>query len=746
MATGFETVEKKGDILTKALLQYRENCELLKKDAIDADSFKVSRLSQGLYSQRQKGNYMLRTKVAGGVLSKNSLLPLADLAEKYSDGHIHITTRQNIQLYFVKHDQSADALNALYDAGIIALGAGGNSVRNINACNHAGADIKETLNVAPLVKAISDYFLGQEFTTGLPRKFKISFCGASHLCATALIDDIALVSAGSPNGKGPGFVMYAAGGMGAMPRLARKIEDFIPADKVHRHILALLRMFNRHGTRVNRNRARIKFLMEKIGLEKFIEYYKEELAGIGEMPDFDFDFSKLTADNGRRILVKVSTGDLSSAELRELHAILENHDDVSIRLVKSGDFVLEGVAPDKVDQISKEITDRLDLPATLPGLFPDVSSCNGASTCNEGITNSKALAKELERLMAERGLGLKYRVSVSGCPNACGMHHIADVGLQGSAKRINGVLVPHYQVYLGGTLVGTDIGFSKAITRIPAKQIPSAVTALIDLFEEKKEDSETVRTFVSRTDTALIEELLKPFTQIGDHVTDHENYLDWDATEEFSTEDVGPGECGGAAIEMIDGYFAQARHDLGVAQKSDDVATVLKGAKNVVNASARALLVTYGLDPETDGELFRDFNNKIITRGFVPESFTSVFAPVVADDLDIDKAKDILAKSEDFIEECLAAYTRINAKANVIDEGHDEAKLERLDLTGVKCPFNYIKVKLALEGKASGTRLEVVLDEGSPIRNVPKSLDNDGHKLLSTETLGEQYLLLVEKG
>lgn len=750
MATSSLTTEKSSGPTVKALDDFKDKFEKLQDGLIDAEEFKSARLGLGVYSQRQKGLSMVRTKIAAGILQKEALPKIARAAETYADGTVHITTRQDLQFHFVKMENIHPLLVSLHETGITSLGAGGNTIRNVTVCDHGQTFSNEILNVAPVAKAVSDWFLGREYSKGLPRKFKITFCGSPDNCSGGLVDCIAAVAAFSPDGSSsPGFKIFAGGGLGAVPRFAALLEDFVPADKINRTILAVLRVFNRHGTRINRNRARLKFLIEKIGFEKFKELYLKELDLLTDIEPLDIDINGLTkiSDNDVSVstIARIPTGDINSGQLVALHDLLSNLNGITIKTTKNADLYFGGVPADRLNELSDGIA-SIGFETVKPGGSYGVVSCNGAFACNEGITNSKALGKRLEKYVYETQNGMKLRVSVSGCPNACGNHHAADIGLQGSAKKVNGILVPHYQLYLGGTLE-SEPKFSVPIIKIPAKKVIDAVGHVVGILREQKRDGESVRQLLERVGAEYFENELARFTSLEKYDDERDSYLDWDSEQEFSLEDVGPGECAGAALDIIDGYFNLARHDIASARKADDARTILRSAHNGLVQSAKALLVTYGIDPETEAELFREFNSKIITRGFMPETYRSLLTVFNENDVpsSIDGAFEKLYETEKFMEDCLAAYTRINPNANLVDEGHEEVKLKRMDLSGVACPFNYIKVKLALEGVNPGTRLEVLLDSGQPIKNVPQSLQNDGHKIISNVPVNGQFMITVEK-
>ena len=755
MSVDTTTVEDTKKSLPEELVAFREQVKDFEEGRIGQEQFKAARVNLGIYAQRQEGYYMVRTKIPAGRLRAEAFGALADIADRYADGHVHITTRQDFQFYFVTLDKLAPILEALHREGITTSGAGGNTVRNVIVCDHPVEDPGKAYDLTGIASAVSSFFTGKGISKGLPRKFKITFAGCGEDCGWALSDDIGAMAVRREEDGAPGFRLFAGGGQGAVPRFGRLLDEFVPAERVHVHILAALNAFNRHGLRANRNRARLKFLIENVGMEKFREFYTEELSKLSDIEPLSIrPLELLSATRPTRrfsIQLKAPVGDFTSAQLRAVGSFLFEHKQAEASNTTSGSILISGLDESSVDN-AKDRLKTLGLDPRDDGPGHVVRSCYGASTCNEGITNSKALGRLIEPILENRkvnGLG-PVSVSISGCPNSCARHHTANIGLQGSAKKVNGRLVPHYLVYLGGSASGPEPRLGEPVVRIPARRAPSAVERLLEIFAAERKGGEDASATFTRLGRKWFEKELQPFTTLPPYEEDREAYLDWEAEREFSLDEVGPGECAGAALDIIDGYFNLAREDLDEAREAllaDDRETALKSAHLSAVQSAKALLVTYGIEPATEEETFREFRNKLITRGFVSERYNEALVPL---DEKIRRGGAPLGEMVElhvrFMEECLAAYSRINAKANVEEAPAEEVKLERMDLSGVKCPFNYIKIKLKLETAPPGTRLEAILDPGSPIRNVPQSLKNDGHKILSIEEKPNgQYLITVEK-
>lgn len=739
--------------LPEELAKFRGRVEEYKSGNITAEQFKAARTVLGIYSQRQAGLYMVRTKFPAGVIGPQTLSALADAADSYGGGKVHLTTRQDFQFHFVALDDLADILEDLHHGGITTLGAGGNTMRNITVCDHAGTGVKEPFDVTEAARVVSEYFLTRPISKGLPRKFKITFCPNSENCGAAYIDDFVAVAVGPEDGyPGYGFSVYAGGGQGAIPSLGRLLEDFVPADRIHLSINAALNVFNKNGTRTNRNRARLRFLIERIGFQEFAALYRQELQSLPETESLGWrppgpeGWRRSPANS--HVLLKVPVGDLSSGELRTLGGFLAENPSLSARVTKNADILITGVRPEELDDTATRIRE-IGFRPVLGGPGHVVRSCNGAVTCSEGITNSKGLARVLESIFQEthvNGTG-PLTISLSGCVNSCALHHTADIGLSGAAKKVNGRLAPHYQLYVGGHPKGPEPRLAVPITKIPAKNAPDALKRLAALLSAEKRDGESVRDIVDRIGPERVREELSPFTGLPSYEEEREAYLDWESNEDFNLDDVGPGECAGSVLEIIDAFFAQARRELETAKAASESGGIIKAVSEGAEQAAKALLVPFGIEPASVEETRREFRNKLITRGFVSERFDTVLLPLDEKENAGVSAEDWLRLYEEFLDEADSALERINSKgASSGEKAQKSEAVERMDLSGVACPFNYIKIKLKLEGAPLGTRLEAVLDDGSPIKNVPRSLDNDGQKVLSIDKLENgQYLILVEK-
>lgn len=727
--------------------EFREAVEKRATGLITEEQFKGERLKYGVYAQRQLGYHLVRTKIHSGRLSAKAFHALANAADKYGDGGVHLTSRQDAQFYYVKLESLPDIMEALHQAGITTEGASGNTLRNMTHCDYSGACEKEVLAVGPLTEAVSRYFLGHPLSRGLPRKIKITFSGCADDCATAFTDDIGFIAVSKTVGgsEKTGFRVMVGGGQGPVPRLGRQLEEFVEPERINRVILAVLTVFNKYGPRANRSRARIKFYIESVGVEKFKQQYLEELNALGEVAPLNLPGLRPQAVAGETIHAKVPSGDLSSAQLRLLGNLAGMHPGVEAKITKTCDLLFIGI-PKGAEEKFKSDLSSIGLLPSKRDCGACVFACRGASSCSEGITNTQALSKEIWKLAVDTFGETEPGITVTadGCTNACVRHHTADVGLQGAAKRVNGQLVPHYQFYIGGTPKGGNPAFSAALLKVPAKRTPEALGYLLNLIKAERKQGETTRQLAERKGSGFFVKELSKFTAVPSYEENPGFYRDYGMDHDFTLEDVRPGECAGAAQDMIDGFFTDARTCLLQAKtefsESGNGNTAIFVRKSAGNA-ARALLSAVGLNPpDGDDEAIRDFTIRFVARGLVSDERLKVITSAGAGVAD---TAALLKAGEGFIEEVYAVSQKLSGKSAVVKK---EATPGRLDLTGVKCPFNYVKVKLTLEGLDSGARLEVILDDGSPIRNVPASLSNDGHRVISTDAYeGGRFLLTVEK-
>jgi len=566
------------------------------------DAFRIFRLNNGIYGQRQGGhNQMVRVKLPYGGLLPHQLDLMADIADEFSRGWGHITTRQNVQFHFVQLERIPEVMRKLAHGGMTSREACGDTVRNVMGCHFAGVCPYEKLDITPWAEATYRHFVRNPIGQRLPRKFKINFSGCATDCGQAMFNDVGVVATNHTHEDGTveaGFQVFVAGGLGANPHPALALEEFTPRDQLLATIEAVLRVFNNHGNRDNKLRARMKWLVDTLGWDdvqaRIIKERRlllgssswpggipEEVAKAGDAPAGTADGASPTVI-GQGTPVAISRkpgteegpeaayrhwddanvvrgsakgtvsaiayarlGDVTSAQFRSL-ASIQRDLGLEVRLTNRQNVAFRGLTEEQLPALYERLN---EIGMSDPGaeLVRDVVACPGADTCNLAVTQSRGLASAIGEKLEEEGLaevgGL--RINISGCTNSCGQHHIADIGFYGAERRAHGKSAPGYQMLLGGYVGQTQVHFGERATRLPAKAAPDAAVAVVRRFAAEREAGETFRDWLDRSGGAKgLGTELKSFDVFPEPDEGPEYYVDYDETGPFSGE-VGDGECAG---------------------------------------------------------------------------------------------------------------------------------------------------------------------------------------------------------
>ena len=782
---------------------------------IVGDLFKPFRLQYGIYGQRQAGVQMVRIKIPFGGITANQLRRIAELAEQYTTGVGHVTTRQDIQLHFAELKDVPAIMRGLAEVGLTTREACANTVRNVTACHLAGVCQGEVFDVTPYAKTVAYHLLRNPLNQSLPRKFKIAFSGCRHDCALTPIHDIGLLAAKAADGK-IGFRMVAGGGLGSAPRIAQVLREFTPIDELIPSIEAVIKVFDTLGNRKNRNKARMKFVIEKLGFTEFKRRWEDAYVSMGNarpnaqpikllehhdplpliMPTSNG--LKAPAVNGAAngseqetpfamwkrtnvvpqkqpgyatAAVKLFMGDLTVDQMLHLADLAERYSNGNLRTTINQNMVIRWVPEDRLHDLYEDLASH---GLSDPGaeLVEDIIACPGTDTCGLGITSSKGLARALAEVFPAGRVPEDLKdvsVKISGCHNSCAQHHIATIGLHGVGKRIGQHTAPFYELHLGGKVNGTaKIG--QMTVKLPAKAVSAAITHLIEVYRRDRKSGEGLPAFIDRVGKNALKDELIPYTIVPAFADDRTYYYDWEADEEFVLEDLGPGECAGGALEMIENGILEADQELYQAKLLIDnhqYAVSVNKSYRAVLAAAKALLVTEGLEPSSDAETFAEFDRRIAQKGVVPAVYCELSRKVGdlgPKDTSPESAREKMAFAKGFVDACRAATDQMG-KDLKLSAAKEEAQAAPAaaaakpaalaptgapvyDLRGVACPMNYVKTKLKLEMMDAGEKLEVWLDAGEPIKNVPMSLKNDGHLVQLQEALEPEaahYRILVEK-
>ena len=562
------------------------------KGEISDDVFRVMRLNNGIYGQRQGGtSQMVRIKLPAGSITPEQFDVMADLSSEFSRGWGHITTRQNIQFHFVELRRIPDLLRRLADVQLTSREACGDTVRNVMACHLAGACPYEKLDVTPWAEAVYRHFVRNPLGQRLPRKFKVNFSGCSTDCGQAMFNDVGVVAATRTLDNGTiesGFRVYIAGGLGATPHPALALEDFTSREDLLPTVEAALRVFDQTGNRDNKLRARMKWVVDQLGIDEVRRRVikirhtlpassswpggipaevrnagdapagritEGEVSQVGQSTLINFTSSdpfrrwenasviRGAANGTVSAIAYAPLGDITASQFRAL-ANIQRHFKSDVRLSNRQNVVFRSLQPSQM----RELYDMLDaIGMAQPGaeLSRDVVACPGADTCNIAVTQSRGLAKAIGEKLEEEGLAEVggVRINISGCTNSCGQHHASDIGFFGAERRAHGKSLPGYQMLLGGYVGEEQIHFGEKALRLPAKAAPEAVARVVRRFAAERDAAETFQGWLARSGGATaVADGLRDLDDIPLPDTAPEFFVDYDETGPFSGE-VGDSEC-----------------------------------------------------------------------------------------------------------------------------------------------------------------------------------------------------------
>ena len=727
--------------LAREIEVFEQQMQLRQQGKLDDKIFAETRLRRGVYGQRYDNGQrhdgkqvrnleypsgdaskgaatlwdapgMQRIKIPFGGLRPDQLDVLADLADEYSDSILHVTTRQDFQLHFIHIEDTPDLMRRLAAVGITTREACGNSVRNVTACPIAGVCRDELFDVTPYAKALSRFLLGHADCQDFGRKFKVAFSGcAEQACGLVLLHDLGYVAATRvANGRQErGFRMYVGGGLGAVPHQAKLFDEFLPESELLSIAQAVTRVFARLGEKKNRNRARIKFLVAKLGIDEFRQLVLDErktmppdprwteylqdisegqetpprttLVGNGTRRAEGFDAWAQTNVYSQRqagyavVTVMLPLGDLSSPQARVLSDIARQFCDGYMRTTVEQNVILRWVREADLPRLHQQLAAN-GLAEPGAGTVVDVTACPGTDTCKLGIASSRGLASELRKRLAGRSASLdeaikNLRIKISGCFNSCGQHHVADIGFYGNSRKIGGYGVPHFQVVLGGQWQENAGAYGMAIGSVPSKRIPDVVDRITGWYVDDRKSGETFQSFVSRLGKKVARELIDEYMKVPVHDEDPSFYTDWADAREFTIGDMGIGECAGEVVSSIEFGLADAEREAFEAQVAFDAKDYRKADGQAYQAmldTAAALIKLQWQDVPNDtdvivGEFRRRFYD---TELFFDKYARGKFAQYLfarharqETELDADAVRRLIEEAQLFIEAVHACETRM---------------------------------------------------------------------------------------
>ncbi len=658
---------------------------------------------------------MQRIKIPFGGLNAAQLEMLADLCEEYSDNIAHITTRQDVQLHFIHIEDTPSIMRRLASVGITTREACGNSVRNVTACPVAGVCRTQTFDVTPYAKAIAYFMLGHPDAQSFGRKFKIAFSGCAHeACGLVRLHDFgAIAVTREENGKTHrGFELWVGGGLGPVPQQARLYDAFVPEEEILPICQAIGRVFARLGEKKNRNTARLKFLVSKLGIDEFkrlvveerkilthdprwtgylkdVADYKEEplkpasLLQIGPVqPEGFAEWHKNNVYQQRQpgyatVTIALPLGDATATQLRKLADISRKYMKETVRSTVEQNLVLRWITEADLPAVYSELK-QAGLATPVAGTIVDVASCPGTDTCKLGISSSRGLAGELRERLAAKNAELDetiggLRIKVSGCFNSCGQHHVADLGFYGVSRKKGSYTVPHFQVLLGGEWGNNAGTYGLAIGAVPSKRIPETVDRITTRFRAERMTNESFQAFIKRLGKAECKKMIDDFTAIPTHEEDASFYSDWGDPREYSIGDIGVGECAGEVIFPIDFELVACEREVFESQLQHEAGNIEKASLMAYEAmlhGAQALLkFRFGLAPESADKIVDDFrtsffDTEIFFDPFVKGKFAQDFFQAhenAGKKRTAETAHQLIEEAQLFIEACYSCHSRMTA-------------------------------------------------------------------------------------
>lgn len=650
--------ELENPIVEKDIIELEKKIREFREGKMPDEKFRSLRLARGVYGQRQQGVQMVRIKLPYGKMTLAQWKRISGVSDEYSTGNLHLTTRQDIQIHFVSLDRTPEMWAELERDEITIREACGNTVRNITASDQAGIDPDEPFDVTPYAHSMFEYFLRKPVCQEMGRKFKIAFSSSEKDTALTFMHDLGLIPrVREVDGKiQRGFKTLVGGGLGAQPHLAIATHEFLEEDLLIPYLEAILRVFDRHGERNSRHKARIKFLIQKIGIDAFVElvaaeqkaltyqHYPVDTSKFDEpvLPSYQLPSEPVTISNPLKyelwrktnvvkqkqegfvaVYVRVTNGNVSSDTSRSLIEKLQHVIGDDVRVTVNQGLQFRFIKPEHIEYIYS-VLEAEGLAAPGFGSTADVTSCPGTDTCNLGISNSTGTAIALSEVIEEEYPELLYNtdiaIKISGCMNSCGQHGMAAIGFHGSSLKVKGQVLPALQVLIGGGVLGGGNGrISDKVIKVPSKRGPDVLRYLLNDYKANAQQDELYYQYIDRRGDKYFYELLKPLANT--ETLQAEDYMDWGQEVKFATA-IGVGECAGVMIDLVATLILEAEEKLA---NSEDRLANKAWADGIYHAysafvhTAKALLLQSGVQCNTQHGILKDFDTHFVQKGLYTE-------------------------------------------------------------------------------------------------------------------------------
>lgn len=787
-----------------------------KAGEIQAGQLKSNRVPMGIYEQRKNQHYMLRLRCAGGLVTPEQLAKIAFVGHQLSTSHLHITTRQEIQIHNVDLTDAIPALKKLEEVGISSAGGGGNTVRNMMVNDRSGLTADEEFDVYPYVEELTSRLIAEKDSFTMPRKYKVAIDTNVKDANFSYIADLGL-QARTKDGK-RGFRVLIAGSAASNAHTGWEVFDFLPEVDLYRAAKALKNWFHKYGNRRNRHKARMRYVFYKYGEEEAKRLYLAEFEELKKDGSIDFHapalplehhkpaFAPLTDEKseGRRGMnpnasfdaeafniwkqryahkqtnaeglkenlwyayIPLRHGNNSTDFFAEVAEYLANYGNDVIRFTKKEQIqvrnIPEAYLPNIYQFFKKLGVYQIDYPMVVTNL----TCCTGADTCRLGICLPKGAIDAIAKQLLASDLDLDaipdFDLRMNGCTNICAVATWADLGFSGRVGRVGDNPYPAYTVWLpvkGKHELDLQQGY------IAAKLIPSFVEDYLrDVIAEQAHYADYYD-YVANRGKDIAKELLAKYKAIPPFEEKPDTFFDWGDDAKFSLIKYGKAECSAGLFDIIELDQDTIQEKLSEIEKLTDTEKIEKLLHDVVFSENRMLLVTRGLDPRTDDDVYDGFVKEFIDAGIVPQKYLTLTnkarnnQSLISEKALIEELANLLnelyANMDDSLQFKVSKEEKASEKAEDTPKRISDQTVEqevkpngiepnvKKDLRGVLCPMNFVKTKIALTPMKSGELLEVLLDDGAPIENVPGSVKGEGHTIVSTEKVENYWKVLIRK-
>ena len=685
--------ELENPLVEKDILDLERKIRMFREGKIHEEKFRSLRLARGVYGQRQQGVQMIRIKLPYGKMTLNQWKKIADVSDEYSTGNLHFTTRQDVQIHFVSLDKTPELWSKLEEDNITLREACGNTVRNITGSPTSGIDPNEPFDVTPYVHATFEYFLRNPVCQEMGRKFKMSFSNTDNDTALSYMHDLGFIPK-IVDGK-RGFKIMLGGGLGAQPQLAHLAYEFVEEDAIIPLIEAVLRVFDRHGERNSRHKARLKFLIAKIGFEAFMQLVEEEKLSL-KVNTYKISTEKSESEIGIQseistkdsiefqnwfktntfaqkqggyygVFVRVPLGNISSTVSRSLVEKLEGLVADDVRVTVNQGLLLRFVKAENLVAVFEILSDY-NLAAPGANSIVNITACPGTDTCNLAISDSTSISLELEKVMKEEFPELieenNMQIKISGCMNACGQHSMAHIGFHGSSLKSAGKVLPALQVLLGGGTTGNGGGrIADKVIKVPSKRGPQLLRVVLNDYETNGLEGEYFNDYYDRQGEKYFYSLLKPLADLSTLLDT--DFVDWGRDEIFQTE-IGVGECASVIIDLVATLFYESEEKIDWAKEAFNenrfADAIYYAYQSQVN-TAKALLLDKNISCSTQNSIITEFDKHFLEEfgGNIKEQILQINKNEPSKHF----AVDYISVSEEFVKQAILIREAIKSTLEV---------------------------------------------------------------------------------